>query len=168
MSGNRKRNWAEALVGLGLLAVFVVVLAEAARYPRDARLFPIVIGVTGLCMAGLHLVRSLTGRLGGAGRGAEAAETEDQAGASPPTSLWIAIAAAPSFGLVMWLFGFWIATGLVVFLGPWVMGYRNLVRRVALTAGTLAVLAFMFPYMLNVPLPTGLVWEEIFYVDDED
>ncbi|MCC7425510.1 MAG: tripartite tricarboxylate transporter TctB family protein [Alphaproteobacteria bacterium] len=155
-------------MGIVLMAMFLIVLVEAARYPRDARLFPTVIGAAGLAMAALHLVRSLTGRLAGAGRGAGAEEGEDVAGASPPTPLWIAVAAAPTFGIVMWLFGFWIATGLVVFLGPWVMGYRNLARRVLLTVGTLAVLAFMFPYLLNVPLPTGLVWDEIFYVDDED
>lgn len=169
MSGPHRRNWAELLVGIGLVLVFAVVLAEAARYPRDARLFPVFIGVAGLGMALILVARGLRHPGGRAARPDDDGEgAGGTGGTAPPTPLWVAILAAPAFGVTMWLLGFWVPTGLVVLLGPWVMGYRDLRRRVALTVGTLGVLAFMFPYLLNVPLPTGLVFDELFYVDDED
>jgi len=147
-----------------LLAVFAVMVGEATRYPRDSRMFPILIGSIGLLVAILLLVRLLRGTVRHA-----AGEDPEGGEAFHAAPLWAALLAAPVFGIVLVLFGFWVATALCAFFGPAVMGYRSLWRRVALTLGTLAAFAVLFPVVLDVSLPRGEIVDIVFKVpDDED
>jgi len=157
---------AETQTAAALVVVFAIVIGEATRYPRDSRLFPMIVGAAGILMSLLLLVRLLR-RPDPVG---PVDATDEEAGepAGHRTPLWIALAASPLFGLVMWLAGFWVATALTVFLGPWVMGYRNLRRRILLTVGTVLVLWLLFPVLLKVPLPAGEIADRFFYVDDDD
>lgn len=144
-----------------LLAVFAVMVGEASRYPRDSRLFPMLIGSIGLLVAGLLLFRMLRGQVPASG--------EPDEGAPGAASLPAALLAAPLFGLGVWLVGFWIASALVTFFGPAMMGYRSLWRRALLAACTVGLLAVLFPVVLNLPLPQGLAIEYLFPIpDDED
>ena len=61
------------------------------------------------------------------------------------------------FGLLFWLFGFVIASLAAMLLMPILMGYANRRRLVVVAVVTVAVLALIFPYLLNVALPHGLV-----------
>ena len=68
-----------------------------------------------------------------------------------------ALLSAPAFGLLFWLFGFIIASFAAMLLIPTLMGYANR-RRLLITAViTVAVLAVIAPYLLNVELPQGVV-----------
>jgi hypothetical protein len=154
----------DALMAAGLLVVFAIMLGEATRYPLDSRMFPMLIGGVGLAVAVLLLARILR-------RPADAPAGEDagEASATHAAPLWAALLAAPAFGLVMYGLGFWAATALCTFFGPAVMGYRGVLRRALLTLGTLAVLAVLFPVVLDVPLPRGELVDIVFKVpDDED
>ena len=144
-----------------LLVVFAVMVGEASRYPRDSRLFPVLIGSIGLAVAALLLFRMLRGQVAPGG--------EPDEGAPDAASLPAALLAAPLFGLGVWLIGFWAAAALVTFFGPAMMGYRSLWRRAVLAAATVALLAVLFPVVLNLPLPQGLAIEYLFPIpDDED
>jgi hypothetical protein len=138
-------------------------IGEATRYPRDSRLFPLIVGGIGLVLALLLLARIAMGQV-------RAPSKEDaEEGEAPAAPLWAALLAAPAFGLVMYALGFWVATALCCFFGPAVMGYRGLRTRIALTLGTLAALALLFPLLLNLPLPRGEVMDRFYQVpDDED
>ena len=151
----------DVVMTAALLAVFAVMVGEASRYPRDSRLFPMLIGSIGLLVAGLLLFRMLRGQVEASG--------EPDEGASDAASLPVALLAAPLYGFGIWLVGFWIASALVTFFGPAMMGYRSLWRRAMLAAGTVALLAVLFPVVLNLPLPQGLAIEYLFPIpDDED
>lgn len=151
----------DVVMTAALLAVFAVMVGEASRYPRDSRLFPMLIGSIGLLVAGLLLFRMLRGQVEASG--------EPDEGAPDAASLPVALLAAPLYGFGIWLVGFWIASALVTFFGPAMMGYRSLWRRAMLAAGTVALLAVLFPVVLNLPLPQGLAIEYLFPIpDDED
>ena len=154
----------DTLMTAALLVAFAVMVGEAMRYPRDSRLFPIMVGTLGAAAALLLLLRILRGLVSPPG-----GEDVEEEGFVPAAPLWAALVAAPAFGLVMYVLGFWAATALCAFFGPAVMGYRDLRRRIALTLGTLAALALLFPLVLNLPLPRGEVMDRFFQVpDDED
>ena len=68
-----------------------------------------------------------------------------------------ALLSAPVFGLLFWLFGFIIASLAAMLLMPVLMGYANRRRLVVTALLTVAILAFIGPYLLNVDLPHGIV-----------
>jgi hypothetical protein len=68
-----------------------------------------------------------------------------------------ALLSAPAFGLLFWLFGFIIASFAAMLLIPTLMGYANRRRLLVTAVITVAVLAIIAPYLLNVELPQGVV-----------
>jgi hypothetical protein len=154
----------DAAMTAALLMVFAVMVGEASRYPRDSRLFPVMVGIAGLALAALLLLRMAQGAVA-----KPSGEDVEEADFVPAAPLWAAVLAAPLFGLVMWVVGFWAATVICTFFGPAVMGYRRLRVRIGLTIGTLAVMVVLFPVMLNLPMPRGEIMDRMFQVpDDED
>ncbi len=144
-----------------LLVLFAVMLGVAQRYPRDSRLFPMLVAGLGVAIALLLLFRLARGEVR-APRG----EEEGGDGAAP---VWAAVAAPIVFGFVMWLAGFWVASALACFVMPATMGYRDLRHRAALALGTLAVLYLLFPVALDLPMPRGMLLDRFYEVpDDED
>ena len=81
----------------------------------------------------------------------------------PFNSAWVealegrALLSAPVFGLAFWLFGFVVASLAAMLLMPALMGYSNRRQLVIVAVVTVALLALVFPYLLNVDLPHGLV-----------
>jgi uncharacterized membrane protein len=68
-----------------------------------------------------------------------------------------ALFAAPAFGLMFWLVGFVVASLAAMLLVPVLMGYANRRQLVVTALLTVAILALIGPYLLNVDLPHGLV-----------
>ncbi|MGA7487142.1 MAG: hypothetical protein WBW74_09440, partial [Xanthobacteraceae bacterium] len=66
---------------------------------------------------------------------------------------------APAFGLLFWLFGFVVASLAAMLVMPPLMGYANRRRLAAIAVITVAVLALIGPYLLDVDLPHGVVGE---------
>lgn len=148
---------AEVALALALAALFGVVIGTALGYPRDARLFPIIIGTGGLVLS-LALALAVMIR-GGAPLADTAAKPDEARDAHGSGRIVLAVLASPVFGLLLWLVGFWIATAIAVFAVPWMMGYRNKAMLALLALGTIAVLALTFPYLLKVGLPIGVFGE---------
>jgi Tripartite tricarboxylate transporter TctB family len=154
-SDRRVRNyWREefALIA-ALLLLFGGVITLSIRLPFDARLFPLVIGTAGilLCLAIAWQEK----------RRRHSAEPAVHANDPATNVSWrrfaTALLAAPAFGVVFWLFGFFIASLAAMLLMPALMGYTN--RRLMLLVGvaTVAMLAVFFPYLVGINLPHGLV-----------
>lgn len=153
----RLRNyWREefALVAV-LLILFSGVIGFGIGLPFDARLFPLIIGAAGIGLCLLIARHALQRR--SARTPAEVVPDDDPAANATWSRFATAVLSAPIFGLVFWLFGFFIASLAAMFVMPPLMGYTN--RRTIMVVGlaTVAVLAAFFPYLAGVNLPHGVV-----------
>jgi hypothetical protein len=152
--GHVRGYWREefALIAI-LLAFFIGIVAFALNIPFDARLFPLVIGGAGILFVLAVGVEQMRRRA----VDARVIETDDVAAKADWPRFATALLAAPVFGLLFWLFGFVVASLAAMLLIPVLMGYANRRRLVVVAVVTVAVLALIGPYLLNVDLPHGLV-----------
>lgn len=155
MSTDSRGYWREefSLIAL-LLLFFIAIVALSYHIPFDARLFPLLIGSAGILLTlgiSVEQVRRRGARDGSIPRNEEHVVSVD----------WpryaTALLSAPIFGLLFWLFGFIIASFVAMLLIPTLMGYANRRRLLVTAVITVAVLAVIAPYLLNVELPQGVV-----------
>jgi putative tricarboxylic transport membrane protein len=137
-----------------LLLFFVGIVAFAFKAPFDARLFPVVIGSAGIVLTVIIAVEQIRRWRAG---GAEAVDGRDPASRTGWPRYATALLSAPVFGIAFWLFGFVVASLAAMLLMPALMGYSNRRQLVIVAVVTVALLALVFPYLLNVDLPHGLV-----------
>jgi len=148
--------WREEFTLVAVLLVFFAgIIAFSLRLPFDAKLFPLVIGSAGILLCIATLVQELRRRAVAAP--AEVVAADDPAAKATWARFATALLAAPAFGLIFWLFGFFVASLAAMFAMPPLMGYSN--RRMMLIVGlaTVAFLAVFFPYLVGVNLPHGVV-----------
>src|SRR6185503_18407444 len=154
---SRVRNyWREefALIAI-LLIIFGGVIVFSIRLPFDARLFPMVTGTAGILLCLTVLAHQLRRRAITAP--ADALPDNDPTATASWPRFATALLSAPAFGLVFWLFGFFVASLAAMLVMPPLMGYSN--RRMIVIVGTVTVacLAVFFPYLVGVSLPHGVV-----------
>src|SRR3954447_6711318 len=102
----RVRNYSReeySLIAI-LLFFFSGIILFAWKLPFDARLFPMVIGATGILLTVMIACQELR-RLGGH---ADAVSAEDPAANASWPRFATALLSAPVFGVVFWLFGFFV------------------------------------------------------------
>ncbi len=160
MSGHYRRigsYWREefALIAM-LLLFFLGIVAFSYDTPFDARLFPLVVGSAGIVLTVLVAVEQVQRRAVDAG---SALGENDPADKADWPRYATALLSAPVFGLLFWLFGFIVASLAAMLLMPVLMGYRHRRQLLITAVVTVAVLALIAPYLLNVDLPHGLVGE---------
>jgi hypothetical protein len=137
-----------------LLLFFIAIVAFAYTLPFDARLFPLLIGGAGIVLTLAIALEQVRRRRVGA---AAVVDEDDPATRADWPRYATALLSAPAFGLLFWLFGFIVASLAAMLLIPLLMGYANR-RQLVLTAViTVAALAVVAPYLLNVELPQGVV-----------
>jgi Tripartite tricarboxylate transporter TctB family len=151
-----KNYWREefALVAL-LFVVFAAVVLFALNLPFDAKLFPMIIGAAGILLGIAIAVQEWRRRAATAP--VDVVSEDDPAANATWPRYATALLAAPVFGVVFFLFGFFVASFAAMFVMPPLMGYSN--RRMTILVGlaTVAVLAVFFPHLVGVNLPHGLV-----------
>jgi Tripartite tricarboxylate transporter TctB family len=155
VDSNVRSYWREEFGLVGLLLVFFVgIVGLVYNTPFDARLFPMVVGSAGIMLT-LAIVSEQLRR-----RSADAASVVDDADPAAKAD-WpryaTALLSAPIFGVLFWLFGFIVASLAAMLLMPPLMGYRKRRQLAIIAVLTVAVLALIAPYLLNVDLPHGLV-----------
>jgi hypothetical protein len=148
--------WREefALVAL-LLLLFGGVIVFAIRLPFDAKLFPLLIGSSGILLCLAITVQELRQRRSAAP--AYVVDDDDPAANATWTRYLTALLSAPVFGLIFWLFGFFVASFAAMSVMPRLMNYTNRRMTVLVGLATVAVLAVFFPYLVGVSLPNGVV-----------
>jgi Tripartite tricarboxylate transporter TctB family len=144
-----------ALIGM-LLLFFLGIVVLSYDTPFDARLFPLVVGSTGIVLTVLVAAEQLQRRAIDAGSPLDANDPADRADWPRYAT---ALLSAPVFGLLFWLFGFVVASLAAMLLMPALMGYQRRRQIVVTAVATVAVLAVAAPYLLNVDLPHGLIGE---------
>src|SRR5262245_10189610 len=137
-----------------LLLFFAGIVAFSFKNPFDARLFPLVIGSAGLLLTLVIAVEQMRRRRAG---DTEAIDERDPATRVGWPRFATALLSGPAFGLAFWLFGFVVASLAAMLLIPALMGYANRRRLLVVALATVALLALVFPYLLNVDLQHGLV-----------
>ena len=152
----RLRNyWREELALIALLLLFFIgIVAFSYNTPFDARLFPLIIGGAGILLTLGIAMEEVSRR-----RAASAAvlDDDDPADKAEWPRYATALLSAPAFGLLFWLLGFVVASLAAMLLMPVLMGYPSRRQLVVVALVTVAVLALICPYLLNVDLPHGLV-----------
>jgi hypothetical protein len=136
-----------------LLLFFSGVIVFAWKLPFDARLFPMVIGATGILltvMIAYHELRRPAGH-------ADAVAVDDPAANASWPRFATALLSAPVFGVVFWLFGFFVASLAAMLVMPTLMGYSDRRRLLIVGVVTVGFLALFFPYLVGVNLPHGVV-----------
>jgi FtsH-binding integral membrane protein len=153
--GRIRSYWREefSLIAL-LLLFFIAIVAFGYSLPFDARLFPLIIGCAGIVLTLAIALEQLRGRRAGE---ATVVDADDPATRADWPRYATALLSAPAFGLLFWLFGFIVASLAAMLLLPLLMGYANRRRLVITAVITVAVLAIIGPYLLNVDLPQGVV-----------
>jgi hypothetical protein len=158
--GRVRSYWREefALIAV-LLILFGLIVFFAIPLPFDAKLFPLIVGVAGIALCAAIAVEELRRRQTRAPDDL-VAEDDPAANANWPRFA-TALLSAPMFGVVFWLFGFFVASLAAMFVMPPLMGYSN--RRMMIVVGlaTVAVLAVFFPYLVGVNLPHGVIGDWI-------
>jgi hypothetical protein len=151
---NARAYWREefSLIAL-LLLFFIAIVAFAYTLPFDAWLFPLIIGCAGIALTLAVALAQMRRRRAGAA----VVDADDPATRADWPRYATALLSAPAFGLLFWLFGFIIASFAAMMLIPLLMGYGNWRRLVVTAVITVAVLAVIGPYLLNVELPQGVV-----------
>jgi hypothetical protein len=145
--------WREEWVLIALLlAFFLGIVLLAVGIPFDARLFPLVVGGAGIVLTlAIGAMQWQAWRAG-------AIEVEgDELAQAGGARLAAAFLAAPVFGLLFWLTGFVVVSLAAMLVLPVLMGYRGRARLLLIAIVTVAVLALIGPYLLNVDLPHGLL-----------
>jgi len=152
----RARNyWREEFALIALLLLFFVGIVELTyKIPFDARLFPVVVGSAGIVLTLAIAVEQVRRRRAG---DSSVADEEDPAAKAGWPRFATALLSAPVFGLAFWLVGFIVASLAAMLLMPVLMGYSDRRQLVLIAVITVAVLAVVCPYLLNVDLPHGLV-----------
>jgi len=155
MSTDSRGYWREELALIAILLVFFIgIVALSYPLPFDARLFPLVIGTAGILLT-LGIAVEQVHRRGA--RDAATMDDDDPAAKADWPRYATALFAAPAFGLMFWLVGFVVASLAAMLFVPVLMGYANRRRLVVTALLTVAILALIGPYLLNVDLPHGLV-----------
>lgn len=138
-----------------LLILFGGVIIFSIRLPFDARLFPMVIGSTGILLCLAIMVQQLRWRA--IATPADVVDDDDPAVGASWSRFVTALLSAPAFGLAFWLFGFYVASLAAMFVMPPLMGYSNRRTTVFVALATVGFLAVFFPYVVGVNLPHGIV-----------
>ena len=155
MSTDSRGYWREEFSLIAMLLLFFVgIVALSCHLPFDARLFPIVIGSAGILLTLGIAIEQMRWR---GARDASTVDEDDPAAKADWPRYATALLAAPAFGLLFWLFGFIIASLAAMLLIPVLMGYANRRQLVVTALVTVAILALIGPYLLNVDLPHGIV-----------
>jgi Tripartite tricarboxylate transporter TctB family len=155
MSIDSRGYWREEFSLIAILLLFFVgIVALSYHLPFDARLFPMVIGSAGILLT-LGIAIEQVRRHGA--RDASTVDDDDPAAKADWPRYATALLAAPAFGMMFWLVGFIIAALAAMLLIPVLMGYANRRQLVVTALLTVAILALIGPYLLNVDLPHGIV-----------
>ena len=155
MSTDSRGYWREEFSLIAILFVFFVgIVALSYHIPFDARLFPLVIGSAGILLTLAIAIEQVRRR---GARDASTVEDDDPATKADWPRYATALFAAPVFGLVFWLVGFVVASLAAMLFVPVLMGYATRRQLVVTALLTVAILALIGPYLLNVDLPHGLV-----------
>ena len=143
MLNNEAAPLATRPVAGALAAMFAVVLAVGWGYPAEARLFPAIVGATGLVLScWLLALREVR----------QAPRAMEQRG-----RMALGLLTPPVYSLAIWLAGFYPATLVLLIAMPVWLGFRPVWLLGPLAVVLLGVVYGLFSVAMDLPLPVGLL-----------
>lgn len=169
-AGNGRGWLPDAVIAVGLLAVFGYGLVEALAFPFRAGLVPRIICCLGIGLSLIFVARiTVSGRqreavvhagtVDGQEAGDEDGTSEDYAFASASREAWIgALAWFTAFFVIMWLVGALVAVPIFAVAYLVLVGQVRLVWALVYAAASWMLLYLVFYQVLELSLPGGLLW----------
>jgi hypothetical protein len=158
--------WSGVVAAAALVTIFAVMVVLSFGYPRDARLFPLIVCAAGLCFGIGILIVEIRRR---PVIGENSAKLPEFFRSKDATQRWTALMAAPLYGLLLLLTGFYLASGITLVVLPYFLGYRRFWFLVGLAVVTIAVVNVLFSYVMDMSMPKGVLdtwFLETFVYDD--
>jgi hypothetical protein len=149
-----------SLLTLFLIAVFSYVIIDSWDMPFQAMLYPRSIGFTALTLLAYQLVREILPSAEENSRetGVDFDFTKEEASRIGKRRALELFGWLYGFAALLWLFGFYIAIPLMVFL--FMLRHREtIVFVIALPAGAGTATWVVFGHFLHLPFPPGLLVE---------
>lgn len=147
-------RWSGVAAAAALVTIFVVMAVLSLGYPRDARLFPLIVCTAGLCFGIGILIAEYRRRPETAEDGAELPEFFRSGNVA---QRWTALVAAPLYGLLLMLIGFYFTSGIALVVLPYFLGYRRFWFLVRFAVVTIAIINVLFSYVMDMSMPKGLL-----------
>jgi hypothetical protein len=158
----------EGVCVLLLASFFLVILVGSVGMRFAPAFFPRIVGVFGLICLMLIAVQVLSATETVSQPQADE-PVEDDFITAPPMRKFIALAAAPVYGTLFWIGGFYVSAALSIFGIPMLLGYRRPVALSILAVVSTALMSVLFSFALDMQMPHGLIgdWfiERYIYVD---
>ena len=161
----------EHAIAVIMVMIFGIMVGVAFQYPKDARLFPLIVGTIGLILSLGVLSQSVSLHL--SERSAVEPPAPDASSTQEPHAMrvrsYIALSAAPAYGILLWLAGFYISSGAALIVLPYGLGYRKLGRLLLLMVVSVVLMRIMFTYVMGIQMPPGLLGQwflETFIYED--
>ena len=146
---------------IGVLAFMFYFIFESYAYKPAIRLFPLLIGFSGVVLCILDIfsnTNTALGRIVNAVFGTELAKPDHQAPRKLTKELAI-FAWMSALVLGIYVFGFLVMTIVFVFLWMWVQGGRTIKASLYTSIATFAFIYLLFSVILRYELFVGIVFE---------
>ena len=146
----------EVITASCFLGFFVLWLVLAFAFPKDARLFPIIVSGAGSILSLMVLLA--VGKLPPAEADTETLEGSKVADTKEllPRGT-VALLGFPAYYLMVTLVGFHVVSILLIMVMPFLMGYRRPVPLFVIGLVTVLVVSYSFSATLQVRLPQGII-----------
>jgi len=138
----------DRMVCLGVLALASFAWIEAQNYPQEARIFPELILIGIFAMTFTILAKTFFATPGDEGPFIQ----------NPRNFIYL-VAGIALYILGMSTIGFFTATTIFMLAFSYLIGYRHIPQLVAVTAGFIAFLWFVFVWVFKRPLPPEF-WQQ--------
>ena len=146
--------WSGVVAAAAMVTIFAVMFVLSLGYPRDARLFPLIVCAAGLCIGIGILIAEVRRRPITAEDGAKLPEFFRSRNVA---QRWTAVMAAPLYGLLLLLAGFYFASGIALVILPYFLGYRRFWFLVGFAVVTIAVINILFNVVMDMSMPKGFL-----------
>ena len=144
------------LVACCFVVLFAFVFVRGRSYPREASLFPTLVGSLGFLLAAWLALFDPESIADTRDPTAEAA-AESTSSEGRRRRLLLGACSPLVYSLLVWFCGFYPAT-LSVLLGlPFLLGFRDLRILIPVAIAVLFVLVALFSYAMELPLPMGVI-----------
>jgi hypothetical protein len=152
-------------IAVGTIAVFsAVFLLQTYEYGRRAALFPRLVSLTILLLAGIFLVsrlrRALTRKTAAVREESVRREGVSEGTRAGGVNWLVALSAAAGFCVLIYLVGFGPSTFVYVSAHLYLAGYRRH-SVVFLFALAMAAVVIVTAYLFNIQLPEGVLFEKM-------